>query len=394
MLKMTNNTPGVFENTWNAMDNDAFRSEVRQFFEEHYPSHLRYPKTRLRWCQIRDWSLMLSRKGWIAPAWPVEYGGMGLSPEKLFIFIEEQERWGVGRAPDMGINMVGPLLIHYGSEEQRREFLPKIITYEHIWCQGYSEPNAGSDLASVRTEAVLDGEEFVINGQKTWTSLAQDATHMFMLARTDKLVKKQKGISFLLVDMSSPGITVRPIRNIVGHEEFCEAFLDDVRVPKTRLVGEINQGWTIAKALLGFERIFLGSPKQSQYVLARLEELAVALGLNQDAGFIDRFTQLRLDVADLASLYARFIDRVKRGERIGPEVSILKVWATETFSRLAILMLEVAASAGATTGDVEFFGCHVDILTSFHNACPATVYGGTNEIQRNIVASQVLALPD
>lgn len=391
---MTNNTPGVFENTWNAMDNDAFRSEVRQFFEEHYPSHLRYPKTRLRWCQIRDWSLMLSRKGWIAPAWPVEYGGMGLSPEKLFIFIEEQERWGVGRAPDMGINMVGPLLIHYGSEEQRREFLPKIITYEHIWCQGYSEPNAGSDLASVRTEAVLDGEEFVINGQKTWTSLAQDATHMFMLARTDKLVKKQKGISFLLVDMSSPGITVRPIRNIVGHEEFCEAFLDDVRVPKTRLVGEINQGWTIAKALLGFERIFLGSPKQSQYVLARLEELAVALGLNQDAGFIDRFTQLRLDVADLASLYARFIDRVKRGERIGPEVSILKVWATETFSRLAILMLEVAASAGATTGDVEFFGCHVDILTSFHNACPATVYGGTNEIQRNIVASQVLALPD
>ena len=394
MLKLKTNSPGDSKIDWNALDNETFRREVRLFFEEHYPSHLRYPKTRLRWHQIRDWYLTLSRQGWIAPAWPVEYGGMGLSPEKLIIFIEENERWGVGRAPDMGINMVGPLLIQYGSEEHRREYLPKIIAGEHIWCQGYSEPNSGSDLASLRTEAVLEGEEFIINGQKAWTTLAQDATHMFLLARTDKSVKKQQGISFLLADMNSPGITVRPIRNIAGHEEFCEVFLENVRVPKTRLVGEINQGWTIAKALLGFERITLGSPKQAQYVLARLEELAVALGLDRDAGFMDRFTQLRLDVADHGALYARFVDQVKRGEKIGPDVSILKVWATETFSRLASLMVEAVASAGATVGDVEFPGRHADILTSLYNARPATVYGGTNEIQRNIVASQVLALPN
>ena len=390
---MKTNSPGDSKTDWNAPDNETFRREVRHFFEENYPSHLRYPKSRLRWHQIRDWTLMLSRKGWIAPAWPVEYGGMGLSPEKTIIFIEEQERWGVGRAPDMGINLFGPMLIHHGSEEQRREYLPKIISCEHIWCQGYSEPNAGSDLASLRTEAVLDGEEFIINGQKTWTTLAQDATHMFLLARTDKSVKKQQGISFLFVDMNSPGITVRPIRNISGHEEFCEVFLENVRIPKTQLVGEINQGWTIAKALLGFERVTLGSPKQAQYVLARLEELAVVLGLDRDAGFIDRFTQLRLDVADHAFLYGRFVDQLKRGEKLGPDVSILKVWATETFSRLASLMVEAAASAGATVGDVEFSGRHADVLTSFYNGCPATVYGGANEIQRNILASQVLALP-
>ncbi len=391
---MTTNTPGNSKIDWNALDNETFRSEVRQFFEQHYPARLRYPKTRLRWHEIRDWYLTLSRQGWLAPTWPVEYGGMGLAPDKFIIFIEEQERWGVGRAPDMGLTMVGPLLIQYGSDEQRSEYLPKILAGENIWCQGYSEPNSGSDLASLRTEAVLGGDEFIINGQKTWATLAQDATHMFLLARTDKSAKKQQGISFLLIGMNSPGVTVRPIRNIAGHEEFCEVFLDNVRVPITRLVGELNQGWTIAKALLGFERIFLGSPKQSQYALARLEEMAVALGLDQDAGFMDRFTQLRLDVADHGALYARFVDQVKRGEKIGPDVSILKVWATETFSRLASLMVEAVASAGATVGDVEFPGRHADILTSLYNARPATVYGGTNEIQRNIVASQVLALPN
>jgi len=391
---MGNGPPAVSKTDWNALANEAFRSEVRSFFEEHYPSHLRYPKARLRWHQIREWTLTLSRKGWIAPAWPVEYGGMGLAPEKLIIFYEEQELWGVGRAPDMGITMIGPLLIKYGSEAHRREFLPPIIACEHIWCQGYSEPGAGSDLASLHTEALLDGEEFVLNGQKTWTSHGLDATHMFLLARTDKSVKKQQGISFLLADMNSPGITVRPIRNIAGHDEFCEVFLENVRVPKTRLVGEMNQGWTLAKALLGFERIMQGSPKQSQYVLGRLEELAVRLGLDRDMGFIDRFTQLRLDVADLGALYIRFVDQVKRGEPLGADVSILKVWGSETASRLASLLVEAAGSAGATVGDVELLRKHADILTSFYNARPSTIYGGSNEIQRNILAAQVLGLPN
>jgi len=378
---------------WNALDNEAFRCQVRQFFEAEYPSHLRYPKTRPRWHEIKDWTRKVYEKGWIAPSWPVAYGGMGLSPEKLIILIEEQERWGVSRAPDQGIIMVGPVLIEYGSEAQRRYYLPKILSFEQVWCQGYSEPNAGSDLASLRTEAVLDGDSFVINGQKTWTTMAMDATHIFVLARTDKSAKQQRGISFLLVEMNTPGVTVRPLRNIAGHVEFCEVFLENVRIPRSGLVGELNQGWTIAKALLGFERLFVGGPKQSQNALARLEEMAVILGLDQDIGFIDRYTQLRLDVADHAALFMRFVDQVKRGEKLGPDVSILKIIGTETFSRLTDLMLEVAAGAGASVGDVDMLGHQVDVLTSYYNARPARVYGGSNEIQRNIVAAQVLELP-
>ena len=391
---MNTNSPGNAKIDWNALDNEAFRHDVRSFFEEHYPGHMRYPKTRLRWHEIKDWTLTLAKKGWLAPGWPVEHGGMGLTPEKLIIFIEEQERWGVGRAPDMGIIMLGPLLIQHGSEEQKRKYLPKIIACEHVWCQGYSEPNSGSDLASLRTEALLDADGFVVNGQKTWTTLAQDATHMFLLVRTDKSVKPQKGISFLLTEMNAPGISVRPLRNIAGHEEFCEVFLDNVRVPKDGLVGGLNQGWTVAKALLGFERLHVGTPKQAQSALACLEELAVILGLDQDAGFLDRFTQLRLDVADHAALYARFVEQVKRGEKLGADVSILKVWGTETFSRLSNLIVEAAAGAGATSGDVELMGRRADILTSYYNSRSATIYGGSNEIQRNILASQVLELPD
>lgn len=378
---------------WNTLDNETFRQTVREFFEKNYPAELRYPKTRLRWAEIKDWYLTLSRKGWLAPSWPQAFGGMGLTPEKLIIFIEEQERWGVGRAPDMGLTMVGPLLIQYGSKEQQELYLPKILSGENIWCQGYSEPNSGSDLASLRTEAVEDGDDFIVNGQKTWTTLAQDATHMFLLVRTDKNVKKQEGISFLLVDFTSPGITVRPIRNIAGHEEFCEVFLENVRVPKRNIVGGLNQGWGIAKALLGFERIFLGSPKQSQYALARVREAALALGLFDDPIFVDRYTQLSLDAADLNALYARFVDQVKRGEKLGPDVSMLKVWGTETYSRLANLLVEIAGSAGAMVGDIDLGNGEVDALTSFYNARPATIYGGSNEIQRNILAGSVLHLP-
>ncbi|TAJ17854.1 MAG: acyl-CoA dehydrogenase [Rugosibacter sp.] len=377
---------------WNALDTEAFRQTVRTFFEQNYPAELRYPKTRLRWAEIKDWYMTLSRKGWVAPSWPQVYGGMGLSPEKLIVFIEEQERWGVGRAPDMGIVMIGPLLIQYGSDEQRQKYLPKIIQSENIWCQGYSEPNAGSDLASLRTDAVEEGDDFIVNGQKTWTTLAQDATHIFLLVRTDKTVKKQEGISFLLVDFTTPGITVRPIRNIAGHEEFCEVFFENVRVPKANLVGGLNQGWGIAKALLGFERIFLGSPKQSQYALSRVEEAAHALGLFSDQGFVDRYTQLQLDVADLSALYVRFVEQVKRGEQLGPDVSMLKVWAAETFSRLANLLVEITGGSGAVAGDIEVNGKKIDVLTSFYNARPATIYGGSSEIQRNILASSVLQL--
>jgi len=377
---------------WNALDGETFRRRVRDFFAGNYPEGLRYPIRRLHWPEIRDWYAVLARQGWAAPAWPVRWGGMGLSPEKLLIFMEEQEAHGVARTPDMGITLVGPLLIQEGTDEQRARYLPRILSGENLWCQGYSEPNAGSDLASLRMSAVADGDDYVVNGQKTWTTLAQDATHIFLLVRTDPAARKQEGISFLLVDMATPGIVVRPIRNIAGHEEFCEVFFDDVRVPKANLVGAPNRGWGVAKSLLGFERIFLGSPKQSQFALGQLARLAEANGLFGDPVFADRFARLRLDVADLASLYTRFADQVRAGRPLGPDISILKIFATETFSRIADLMLEAAGSAAPIRSASEFGAGPDEVLNTFFNARPATIYGGSSEIQRGIVAKNVLGL--
>lgn len=382
------------DGNWNALTDDDFRHLVRAWFERHYPEAMRYPPRRLRWQEIKPWYLALGARGWLAPAWPREHGGMGLDASKLLIFIEEQERHGVARAPDMGLVMVGPLLIKHGTPEQQVRYLPKILSGEHIWCQGYSEPNSGSDLASLRTEAVLDGDHFILNGQKTWTTLAQDATHMFVLARTDKTAKKQAGISFILLDMSTPGITVRPIRNIAGNEEFCEVFLDNVRVPAEGVVGGLNQGWGIAKALLSFERIFLGSPKQSQYALQRVTEIAQHLGLFEDGAFLDKYTRLRCDVMDLETYYRHFAAQVRRGETLGPDVSMLKVFATETYSRLTELLIDVMGTEGAILGKHDAGTHAVDVLSLFYTSRPATIYGGSNEIQRNIVSKAVLGLPD
>ena len=274
---------------WENMPEAEFRNMLRGFYNQNYPEHMRNVPRRLYWHEIKDWYLTLSRQGWVAPAWPKEFGGMGLPPGKMIAYVEEQEQYGVARAPDMGVVMIGPLLIQRGSPEQQKKFLPKILAGEHVWCQGYSEPGAGSDLAALRTEAILEGNEFVVNGQKIWTTLAQDATHMFALVRTDKEAKKQSGISFLLIDLKAPGITIRKIKDIGGHEEFCEVFFDHVRVPAENLVGELNQGWTIAKALLGFERIFLGSPKQSRYALSQLNAVAQHLGLMTDPVFASKY---------------------------------------------------------------------------------------------------------
>jgi len=382
------------ERDWSALSDAEFRAVVRAEFEANYPTELRYSPHRLRWSVLRPWYRRMAEKGWIAPAWPAQLGGMGLSPAKLLIFLEEQERWGIGRFQDHGILMIGPLLMRYGTEEQRRRFLPPILRCDHIWCQGYSEPNAGSDLASLRTRAELaDGESFVVNGQKTWTTLAQDATHIFLLVRTDPTAKKQEGISFLLADITTPGITVRPIRDIAGHEEFCEVFFDDVRVPKANLVGELNRGWTVAKSLLGFERVSLGSPKFCEYGLQMLLRTARLAGHADDPAFRDRFVALQLDVAHLGDVYASFAERLIRGETLGQDVSLLKIWSTETFQRIAELGVEIADDAAALVGRVSFGAEAVDVLGPWYKARPASVYGGSNEIQRNIIAHQVLNLP-
>lgn len=378
---------------WNALSDAEFRRIVRTEFETHYPADLRYPPRRLRWSENGSWYLRMAEKGWIAPNWPAEYGGMGLSVQKLLIFQEEAERWGIARYQDHGTLMLGPVLMKWGTEEQRRKYLPDVLACKAIWCQGYSEPGSGSDLASLKTKAVRDGDEFVITGQKIWTTLAQDATHMFVLVRTDPDAKKQEGISFMLLDMAQKGVTVRPIRDIAGHEEFCEVFLDEARTPVSNLVGELNKGWTVAKSLLGFERIHIGSPKMPEYGLTVLERVAQAQGVWDDPVFREKYVALKLDVAHLTDAYNHFTGIVVRGEQLGQDVSYLKIWASETFQRIADLVVETAGPFAAINGEVGIGNSEIDVLASFYKSRPPTIYGGTNEIQRTIIAQQVLGLP-
>jgi len=378
---------------YNAMSNEDFRREVRAFFEAEYPQQLRYILHRARWHEMKDWWRKLYDKGWIAPNWPGEWGGMALDAGKMVIYLEELERHGVARAPDQGITQVGPLIMRFGTEAQQQHYLPRTRSGEYIWCQGYSEPNAGSDLASLQTAAVLEGDHFVVNGQKIWTTLADDATHIYLLARTDKAAKKQQGISFLLVDLKTPGITLRPIRNLAGHDEFCEVFFDNVKVPRANLVGALHDGWSVAKALLSFERLGIGSPRRPQYALRRLEMVARAKGLLDDSGFVDRFIALKLDMEDGAALYGRFVEQVKRGEPLGQDVSMLKIWTMEAWQRLAELLVEAGAEQGVIAGVHDVAGVETDFLNPYYYSRPATIYGGSSEIQRNILAKYVLKLP-
>ena len=383
---------GVEPEDLNALDDESFRLVVRRWIEANYPPELRNPPKRLHWEENNPWYFKLAEKGWLCPGWPREYGGLGLGPIKQIIFTEELERWGCARSNDHGIIMVGPLLIRYGSEEQKKHYLPKILSGEHVWCQGYSEPNSGSDLASLRTSAVLDGDEYVVNGQKIWTTLASDANWIFLLVRTDPTAKKQEGISFLLVDMNTPGITVRPIINLEMHDEFCEVFFDNVRVPKANLVGQLNKGWDMAKALLSFERIYLGSPRQSAYALTRLKQLAEKMGVFDDPSFAGTYAKLRTDFEDLKSLYGRYVEVLKRGQSLGADVSQLKIVQSELFQRITETMMAISAENAGLMEPMEG-NRNLNPAGLYIQARPTTIYGGTSEIQRNIIAKNVLGLP-
>ncbi len=377
---------------WNAMSDDAFRGVVRRFIKQNYPDELRFLAHRPRWMTIKPWVMKLVDNGWSAPNWPVSYGGMGLSPSKLLIFMDEQESWGVARAPDHGIVQLGPMLIRYGTEAQQEALLPQMRNFETIWCQGYSEPNAGSDLANLATEATLDDHSFIINGRKLWTSFALDATHMYLLARTKKTAKKQEGITFFLVDLSAPGVTIRGIKNIAGGTEFCEVLLENVHTPLCNMVGEMHGGWKLAKSVLGFERINSGSPRRAQFAFKRLETLAHERGLLNDLGFMERYTQLRLALEDLKAVYAYFAEQMRSGEALGPDLSILKILATETTQRITEFMLEASGDHGLIVhGDAD--NDRVDVLTPFLVARSFTIGAGTTEIQRNIIARKILNLP-
>lgn len=376
---------------WNKLSEDEFRHEVRTFYKKKYPASLDGVWHHLTWDETRGWYKKLYEKGWAAPSWPVEHGGMNLDISRQLIFNEE--RLDVARGPDfVGISMLGPILIQYGTEDQKRAHLTKTLAGEHRWAQGYSEPGAGSDLASLKTEARLEGGEYVINGQKIWTSWALDATHIFVLVCTDKqAAKKQQGISFLLADIKSPGITIRGIRNLTGRSAFCEVFFDNVRVPKLNLVGEPNKGWTVAKSLVGMERLFIGSPKHCQFALDRLTRVVRARGLDRDAGYLDEITKLRLDVEDLATLYAYFADIVRRGEELPVEVAMLKIFATDTLQLITEKLLEVSGESGVMTGGATFGDYVIDPLNMYYMARPTTIGGGSNEVLRDVLAKQLLA---
>jgi alkylation response protein AidB-like acyl-CoA dehydrogenase len=377
---------------YNAMSDDAFRNLVRDFVETHYPDIPRFAQRRLRWHEVQPWYGVLARTGWIAPTWPQENGGMGLDAGKHLILIEEFERFGCARVHDIGTVMLGPLLMEYGTQAQQEYYLPRILRGEDIWAQGYSEPGAGSDLAALRTTAVRDGAHWVIDGQKTWITLGADANMAFVLARTDRTVKKQAGISFLLVPMDAPGVTVRPIENLEGHAEFCEIFFDAVRIPQGNIVGEVNQGWTMAKALLGHERVFIGAPRLSANALARLEALARAHGLWDDAGFRDRFAALAMDLGDLSDLFEIFVQRLRTGAPIGADVGVLKIFQSELYQRISEELMQVCGSlAGAKLA--EGGDSRLDAAGTYLAARPTTIFGGSTEVMRNVLARASLNLP-
>ncbi len=378
---------------WNSFSDEEFRAGVFAWFDKNYPKNMRHTGRRGSAAEMNDWMKTISRKGWIAPAWPVKWGGMGLSPAKQIIYIEERERVGVMRNPDMGIVMFGPTLMRWGSEEQKQKYLPRIISNDDIWCQGYSEPNAGSDLAGLQTTAVLDGDHYVVNGSKIWTTSGHWADHMFLLARTDKDAKKQEGITFFVLDMKTPGLTVRPIDNIGGHAEFAQEYFENVRIPKENVIGEVNKGWTVAKSLLGFERLNSGSPRHAQAALMEVDKLAKSNGTWADAEFQAKYVKVYLDIADLTSAYQRFADLMSLGDNPGPELSQLKIIVASASQHVTELLMETAGGAGANQGYEVVDGDDVNLLGPFFTHFGSMIASGTNDIQRNIIAKRVLSLP-
>lgn len=380
---------------WNAVPDEDFRQRFRDLVEQKCPPEFRYMrKQRPTFDEVAPWYHALADAGWLAPTWPVQYGGMGLGPAKHMIYVEEWGRLGCPRIPDHGIGLVGPLLIEHGAEVQKAHYLPRILSGEHVWCQGYSEPNAGSDLASLRTAAVREGDEFVVNGQKIWTTLAHCANWIFVLVRTTRDEKsRQKGITVLLLDMTQPGVTVRPIANLRGETDFCEVFFDNVRVPVQNVVGEIDQGWTVAKSVLGHERIFLGAPTRPEIAMERLNMLAHARGSFDDPAFLSRYARLRLDLYDLGSAFERFAKVLREGGELGADVSILKIFTTELYQRITEETLAIAGEDARFFDDIEAGNNQVDAINLFLDSRAPAIFGGSNEIQKNILAKAVLGLP-
>jgi alkylation response protein AidB-like acyl-CoA dehydrogenase len=386
---------------------EAFRQEVRDFVAEakpKLPKNLGAPEqARLSKNDYLVWHRLLYKKGWVAPAWPKELGGADWSVTQRYIFSTEIAKAGMPTTLPFGLGMVGPVIYTFGSEAQKAKFLPRILSGDDWWCQGYSEPGAGSDLANLRCRAVRDGDHYVVDGQKTWTTLAQYADWIFCLVRTDPGAKPQEGISFLLIDMKSPGITVKPIIILDGAREVNEVFFDNVKVPVENLVGEENKGWTYAKFLLAHERSGLAAPSRSRAALTRLKSIAKTEQLDGapligDPDFAYKLAALEADLMALEFTELRILSQEAKGEKVGSESSILKVAGSEIQQRVADLAMEAvgyyALPDDLSLGDNEAAGPDYarGQAGRYFNLRKVSIYGGSNEIQRNIIAKAVLGL--
>ncbi|MNZ41872.1 Acyl-CoA dehydrogenase [compost metagenome] len=391
-------------------DEIAFRDEVRAFLRAELPERIssrvlqgKYPSQK----DAVEWMRTLSKRGWLAPGWPVEHGGTDWSVVQKHIFAEECYVAGAPRPVPFGLNMVAPVIMKFGSEEQKQRHLPGILDCSVYWCQGYSEPGAGSDLAALKTRAVRDGDHYVVNGQKTWTSYAHYADWIFCLVRTDPEVQPQRGISFLLIDMKTPGITVRPIITLDGEHSVNEVFFDNVRVPVENRIGEENKGWTYAKYLLTHERTTLAATGHTKAMLARLKQVAASeirdgKPLIDDPLFAAQIADVEMQMMATEISNLRALDAAREGGVPGAESSILKIKGTELRQQIAYLIDKAVGSYALPylTDELDG-GFDGELLHSeFSNAATgqyldtrkASVFGGSNEIQKNIIAKMILEL--
>jgi len=386
----------------------AFRAEVRQWIAEDVPPHLKDLRQTIVQGpgmsaeELAPLEKALAAKGWLAPHWPKEYGGAGFDISGMVIFHEE---WAKGGLPDRhttGLDMLGPILIRYGTPEQQQRFLDPILRSEMIWAQGYSEPGAGSDLAALQLRADVTENGFILNGQKIWTSKAHKADWIFLLARTNsQAARKQEGISFLLVERTTPGIEVRPILTMDGFTHFCETFFNDVHVPAGNLVGDLHQGWTVAKALLGHERFThpTANPHLIRKAIDNLKSSArntpSGMGAVWDDPDIRReVAQLDMDVDGLQYTRYRALTRIEHGDAPGPETMLFKQFGAELMQRIVELHQRVESMAGAIWDDTPQGTGPGETARHGVNIRAASIRGGTTEVQRNIIAKRVLSLPD
>jgi hypothetical protein len=391
-------------------EEQAFRDEVRAFLADKLSARLANKVAtgkHLGKADMEEWHAILNERGWLANHWPKQYGGPGWNAVQKFIFENECALAHAPRIVPFGVNMLGPVLIKYGTEAQKARWLPRILDGSDWWCQGYSEPGAGSDLAAVKTSAVRNGDHYVVNGQKTWTTLGQHANMIFCLVRTDRDAKKQAGISFLLIDMTAPGVEVRPIVTLEGEHEINEVFLTDVKVPVENRVGEENQGWTCAKYLLTYERTNIAGVGFSVAALERLKHAAANVKengrpLTEDPLFAARLARVEIDLENMKTTNLRVIAAVEGGGVPGAESSMLKIRGTQIRQELSSLMRRAMGPyaqpfiSEALTEDYD--GPRIgppeaaSAAAQYFNYRKLSIFGGSNEIQRNIISKMILGL--